>query len=396
MGIEFDFYYLFTAIHIIAIVMLFFMGCLTVTRKPSRLQVSNVLVILFALFYTVGYFQQMNAVNLEVAQAGFKVQYVGISGILLAYTWFMFEYNGKMKGKWVLMIEAIFSTISLVYIFRLETNTLFIKTLSLVPYKNHLVIKMEAGILYNCYYFYFLATFFISTYIYIGKMKESVGTERRRIILFFCATICTFLSTVIDILNPNLEYDFYTIGILGFAILFSIAVNQADFLNSVQTEQELDPLTKLNHRRYFVEQIQQKLNNKKAGSLVMFDMDNFKFINDHYGHQVGDEVLKALGNALKSVTKQEDYACRLGGDEFCLYLFNITNRREIETILEKVVSSYRKELIKQGIRFDASFSIGIAVHDGKEIKSFEEIYDHADKALYLVKNSGKGKSKFYE
>lgn len=396
MGIEFDFYYLFKAIHIIAITILFFMGCITLTRKPSRLQVSNLLVILFALFYTVGYYLQMDAVNLEVVQATFKVEYVGISGMLIAYTWFMLEYNGTKNGKWVLVIEGIFTTISLLCIFQLENHTLFIKSLSLVPYKHHLAIEMETGILYNCYYIYYLSIFLASTYICIRKMKESEGSEKTRCILFFCATIFTFLSTAIDFMNPNLEYDFYTIGILGFAILFSIAVNQADFLNSVLTEQELDPLTGLNHRRYFVERIQQNLNNRKTGSLVMFDMDNFKFINDHYGHQAGDKVLKALGKALKSVTMQEDYACRFGGDEFCLYLFSITKQREIETVLEEVVSSYQKELTKQGIHFDTSFSIGIATYNGKQSKCFDELYDHADKALYLVKNSGKGKSKFYE
>lgn len=395
MKLGFD-YYANIAFHIVGVVSLFFMEGIAITRKPSRLQVSNMLLVLFALLYTVGNYLQINTANLEVFSATVKIEYIGISGVLLSYTWFMNEYNGRKSRRRIFFIEGAFTVVSLVCIFGMGPKGLFFKTIRIVQQKQYSFIEKEPGILYICIFLYYVSIFLTSVYVCIRKMKESGANEKKRCILFLIGVLFPFLCAVIQVISPNRNFDFFTLGILGFVIFFTVGVNRADFLDSVQTEQELDFLTGLNLREKFVEQVHKNLNSGKKGSIVMLDMDDFKYINDHFGHQTGDKVLATLGDVLKDISKKEHSTCRFGGDEFCIFLLDIVNHQEVEDILNNLMTNFHKKLKKQGITYEPSISKGIAVYTGEQKETFEKLYEHADKALYLVKNSSKGKYKFYE
>ena len=128
-----------------------------------------------------------------------------------------------------------------------------------------------------------------------------------------------------------------------------------------------------------------------GGTLFMIDMDYFKSVNDKLGHPVGDKVLKDAANILRSIFREEDFVCRLGGDEFCVFAKNLENK---ELVIERA-----KELEKQGrrcytsskgdITVNVSFSIGVVIIKNGNKISYEELYEQADQVLYQAKERGR-------
>ena len=121
--------------------------------------------------------------------------------------------------------------------------------------------------------------------------------------------------------------------------------------------------------------------NKKS-IFVLCDLDDFKDINDTYGHQVGDEVLKLFGKIIKENISSNDYAARYGGEEF-LIIFNNDNIKKVKSIIYKI----NQELIRESKKMHISFSAGIAIYNND--KKISDTIKKADLALYYVKNNGK-------
>lgn len=156
-----------------------------------------------------------------------------------------------------------------------------------------------------------------------------------------------------------------------------------------------DPLTKLLNRTYSEECINQYLlERRNCGALLMIDMDNFKEINDTYGHIVGDEVLTEFANTLRALTRQDDIVCRLGGDEFIVFLKDVSAHSIIVEKVEQIMVTLEKRIVKPNGGGHISVSTGIAVSpvDGR---SFNQLYQNADKALYYVKQNSKGSYHFF-
>lgn len=156
-----------------------------------------------------------------------------------------------------------------------------------------------------------------------------------------------------------------------------------------------DPLTKLLNRTFTEEYVNEFLSERRNhGTLLMIDMDNFKEINDVYGHIVGDEILIEFANTLKALTRQDDVVCRLGGDEFIVFLKDVTVHSLIVEKVEQLVMTLEKRLVKPNNGGSISVSTGIATSpaDGR---SFNQLYQNADKALYYVKQKRKGSYHFF-
>ena len=128
------------------------------------------------------------------------------------------------------------------------------------------------------------------------------------------------------------------------------------------------------------------------GFLVFMDMDNLKKINDIYGHKSGDRALRLLGSLLSEYT-QHSVVCRLGGDEFLMFVPECS-KEELEQMVRNILERFstEKELDPE-IRY-ASVSVGIC--ETAQGDSFEDCYSKADKALYYVKQNGKGDYFFYQ
>lgn len=158
-----------------------------------------------------------------------------------------------------------------------------------------------------------------------------------------------------------------------------------------------DSLTALWNRRYMEEYIEKGNNRQNAGVFMLLDMDNFKKVNDNYGHLMGDNVLVAFARTLKECAGVENSVCRIGGDEFVVFLNDAYSEQEIREIARNLIASIEYE-INRVLDFDEesriSVSVGIALkpNDGR---SFRTLYNNADKALYFVKQNGKRGFHFY-
>lgn len=178
------------------------------------------------------------------------------------------------------------------------------------------------------------------------------------------------------------------------SLLAAVSVKSAE-INEMRDAAKKDPLTKLFNRSYTEERINQYLiERRNHGALLMIDMDNFKDINDQYGHIAGDELLIEFAKTLVSLTRQDDVVCRLGGDEFVVFLKDVSAHSIIIEKVEQIIMTLEKRLTKpeNGGKITVSTGIAVAPDDGR---SFNQLYQNADKALYHVKTNNKGSYHFY-
>ena len=156
-------------------------------------------------------------------------------------------------------------------------------------------------------------------------------------------------------------------------------------------EASTDYLTGLLTRRYAFQKINKCLSEDKGYGFLIIDADNFKFVNDNYGHSKGDEVLAALANILRSTFRFTDICARIGGDEFVVFLTNETSGTSLQERIQHIINEFQKAL--KELKIDGPIGISIGGVYGKGATTLEELYDHADKLLYQVKENNKGSYK---
>ena len=155
-----------------------------------------------------------------------------------------------------------------------------------------------------------------------------------------------------------------------------------------------DPLTGAPNRRLFEQLLVHSINQieRRADYLfaVMFvDIDDFKAVNDQFGHDVGDQVLIGAAARLVNMSRPSDVVARLGGDEFVILLDNIARRSDAERIARRVVDVLRGPYFIDNKSTIASASVGVAVNSPRS--STESIMKRADQAMYEAKRSGKSR-----
>lgn len=163
----------------------------------------------------------------------------------------------------------------------------------------------------------------------------------------------------------------------------------------VKIEASRDHLTGLNNRRAAEIKINQFIMNKeKKGAFFIMDIDNFKLVNDNFGHIAGDYVLKKMATVLLENARDSDIVCRLGGDEFVIFFKGVIQRDFLKRKAEKLISDFTVIRSLDETMKETSLSIGIALL-GIDGEDFEHLYVKADKSLYYVKQNGKGSYHFY-
>lgn len=161
-----------------------------------------------------------------------------------------------------------------------------------------------------------------------------------------------------------------------------------------------DPLTGLFNRRQFDQLVAMELSRVARQpapiSLLMVDLDHFKFINDRYGHPLGDEVIRHAASLLRNYTRNGDSVARLGGEEFLLLLPD-TSQPQARVIAEKVRRLLEETPLpmKDGLLY-LTASFGIACLDAGMSGTYEGLYAAADKALYRAKASGRNRVEVIE
>ena len=154
-----------------------------------------------------------------------------------------------------------------------------------------------------------------------------------------------------------------------------------------------DSLTGMQNRRYFDDALREYLEEfrriSKPVGLMILDLDHFKEVNDTHGHDVGDEVLRAVASCLKDMTRYHDVVARLGGEEFAVVAPNMDN-----DLLMKLAERIRKAIaamaiVSGNVRLKITTSVGLAVWDGRE--GADEFYRRADSLLYQAKRLGRNR-----
>ena len=251
-----------------------------------------------------------------------------------------------------------------------------------------------------------------------GNNKEITGYKEHFIIMTFDEFRSYFRQDYFDILNDGIKNNLEEIevkitNILGVDIWISVKgqarkSNKGEFLgfegyvHNITREKEAhlkleyisyyDELTGLNNRKQFKNIIEKELEkhivSESRGALIIIDIDNFKFINDSYGHKCGDILLEKFSEDLKKIFNDDQLLCRFGGDEFLIFISSISYLNEINTTVRKIMDILKNPYDINGHKIYSSTSIGVSVFpdDGED---FEVLLKNADAAMYIAKSTGK-------
>lgn len=193
---------------------------------------------------------------------------------------------------------------------------------------------------------------------------------------------------------------YVSINVLGDdQVYYGIIVDKTqDMLQILKTKYKLeeaqdkinkDPLTDLYNRKGIEEKISIALeNNPNSGLMMIFDLDNFKQINDNAGHPEGDKALKIFADCLRSNFRAKDIIARMGGDEFAVFMPMALTEDTIRIKCESVLKQIRISMQEYYERYKVSASIGIALVS-EEAATYDQLYLIADVALYIAKECGK-------
>ena len=181
------------------------------------------------------------------------------------------------------------------------------------------------------------------------------------------------------------------------AYLTSVILQREKMERSIQRLAYFDGLTQLPNRDLFNQQLEHALDkaerNNSNMALLYIDVDNFKYINDSYGHATGDKVLVSVAETLKNSIRESDCLGRLGGDEFVVLLEDIEEPIEVNQIAQKVLSEINANLNIS--KYNSSISVGISMYPD-DAQNQADMLRNADTAMYAAKTSGKNKFHFYQ
>jgi diguanylate cyclase (GGDEF)-like protein/PAS domain S-box-containing protein len=160
-----------------------------------------------------------------------------------------------------------------------------------------------------------------------------------------------------------------------------------------------DPLTKLANRRLLMDRLDQAIisaqRHKEQVAVLLFDLDNFKTVNDSLGHDYGDQLLQHISTILKSYVRAEDTVARLGGDEFTVVVSGIKGESCVIDIANKILSQLEVPVFLSGNQLVVSSSIGISLYPQDGAKP-EALLRNADLAMYHAKDAGKNRFQFFQ
>ena len=173
-----------------------------------------------------------------------------------------------------------------------------------------------------------------------------------------------------------------------------------------------DPLTKLPNRRLMLDRLEHALSScgrqKRLGAVLMIDLDNFKTLNDSYGHNIGDKLLRSVATRLESCMRKGDTVSRMGGDEFVVIIEGLDEtillEKQVETVAKKIITHLSEPYLlthesnsnkPKAIQYQCSCSIGIALFSEQAV-TVDELIKQADTAMYSAKAAGRNTLRFFD
>lgn len=186
--------------------------------------------------------------------------------------------------------------------------------------------------------------------------------------------------------------------IMGFSYVKSIDYEKKEQIN-LRYRAERDSLTDFYNKSTLEEKISLYFDTEDAKSsthaFLMLDLDNFKAINDNFGHAFGDAFLSQMALKIRELFRADDFLGRVGGDEFVVLMKHIPNERMVSIKASEICRRLAETYIKDSIEYHVSVSIGIAIYR-EHGQTYSELYRHADTALYYAKEQGRNQYVLYD
>lgn len=192
-----------------------------------------------------------------------------------------------------------------------------------------------------------------------------------------------------SVVVPLLDEAGNAVGALGINRNISDRVNNEERLAQLA---HYDQLTGLPNRYLFIDRTQQLIHHatrhNRLFALLYIDLDDFKKVNDHYGHLVGDKVLKMTADKLHHAVRASDTVARIGGDEFVALLERVNAPEEAAKVADVVLNRLQEPLVLDNRLITQTGSIGIAIYPRDGV-TLDELLSHSDRAMYQFKHQHK-------
>jgi diguanylate cyclase (GGDEF)-like protein len=252
----------------------------------------------------------------------------------------------------------------------------------LVGYANH-----QAGLEFSASIFYLLPVSLVSW----------CAGRREGVFIALCSSVSWYVAEFYagrDYSHP-LIYYWNMVVMFGFFLTMSFTLSGLN--KALDKEKKLaraDSLTGVANARYFSElaarEVERCRRYRHPLTLVYLDCDNFKFVNDQFGHQTGNQLLRLLASSIQSNTRSTDIVARMGGDEFAI-LMPETGEQILPQALERLKTRLVKALQDAG--YPVTLSVGAAIYLFPP-ESVDEVIRTADRLMFLAKNQGKNRIKY--
>jgi len=195
--------------------------------------------------------------------------------------------------------------------------------------------------------------------------------------------------------HDQIVITFFVIGTVIFVLLsFTLFLIYTEVRNRLEINVLQDPLTKLYNRNHLLEQLQGRIKSfersRRPFAILFIDIDHFKQINDSYGHNTGDDILKNFASLLQLTLRDEDIAFRYGGEEFVV-LAKDADTSQAYKLAERV----RKKVEAYDFKIDHPVSISLGVSEYSKDDTIDKLLTHADNAMYKAKNKGRNQTCTY-
>ncbi|NQX88152.1 MAG: GGDEF domain-containing protein [Halioglobus sp.] len=291
----------------------------------------------------------------------------------LGTLWYFKRRQSLLSGANFYAVTATFSTVAPCTITGGVTVSPYLSLVLVVP----IFLFLISGRRYGIYWSLAVGVCIISLLVF-----ELMGIRFPQIIPQSAAATFTFLTWAITLV-------LLVMGLIGYEQSFELLTKRITAERGQFAHEAMhDPLTGLSNRKRFFsranEAVDDALMRKHKTAVIFIDLDDFKSINDNFGHNIGDEVLNAVAHRLQSSVRSEDTVARIGGDEFAIVLQGIERADSAELIVEKLYKTLEKPLIVGGHTILSAGSIGVAIAPDHGVE-IDRLLRMADEAMYRAK-----------
>ncbi|MCR5289103.1 MAG: diguanylate cyclase [Treponema sp.] len=280
------------------------------------------------------------------------------------------------------------------------------------------VFRKSGKVILVLFYLLIIAAFVFGTFICNFGINKGVGTTFNVLLVAMPFLISDFawridltllISSIVFLFFSYIEKDIsiFRIDLVNVVCFLTLALyintmqqirRFGDYYHSyiIKRQRDIDPLTGLLNKTALELRIRALLSASNVhGALMILDMDNFKSVNDHYGHAVGDYVITIFGKCLENFTRNTDIVGRFGGDEFIIFFPDLNDAEELMTRAKELITEIHTFFAQTVEVEDVTVSIGCTVVTDN-CRDYEILFNHIDKALYRAKAAGKNTCCLYE